>query len=139
MLCLLAFTTASYAHAYHAQSVFASKQDSDKKASKKDKNGAIPDLSLIEVTPHELALTQVMAEICPPLLTAAQKVNFNKAYDGHLALFMPTLDSKSVMEYLGEQSQYRAIVGSIRKWTLSFPNSENKALCVEFSKTAANF
>lgn len=132
---------AGHASAYHTQTAdFVPKQDSKKQTRPKDnKSGTIPDLSLIEVTPHELALTQVMAEICPPLLTAAQKVNFAKAYDGHLALFMPTLDSKSVMQYLSDQSEYRAIVGSIKKWTLSFPNSENKALCVEFSNTAQNF
>lgn len=93
------------------------------------------DLSLIEVTPHELALTQVLSEICPPLLDANQKLKFAKAYDAQLKLFMPKLDPQAAMQQIGNQKAYRNILNGIRVWTLSYPSLENQALCVEFAES----
>ena len=93
------------------------------------------DLSLIEVTPHELALTQVLSEICPPLLNANQKLKFAKAYDAQLKLFMPKLDPQAAMQQIGTQKAYRNILNGIRVWTLSYPSLENQALCVEFAES----
>lgn len=92
------------------------------------------DLSSIEVTPHELALTQVLSEICPPLLNGAQKRKFTQAYQAQLKEFMPNLDPVAAMRQIGAQREYRTILSSIRSWTLSFPTAENKALCEEFSE-----
>lgn len=100
-----------------------------------NKPGTKPDLSLIETTPHELALTQILAEICPPLLTPAQKKQFVRVYQAQMQNFMPTLDVKAVMTELGGRSQYRAVLNSIRAWTMSFPSNENKALCIEFAQS----
>lgn len=92
------------------------------------------DLSLIEATPHEVALTQVLSEICPPMLSVAQRVQFAKVYRTQLEEFMPTLDTTLMMKQLSEQREYRAILNSIRQWTMSFPKEENKALCIEFAE-----
>lgn len=92
------------------------------------------DLSLIEVTPHELALTQVLSEICPPLLNTIQKQKFSESYQLQLQSLMPALDTAIAMKQINRQREYRAILNDIRKWTLSYPNEENKALCVEFAE-----
>ena len=42
------------------------------------------DLSVIEVTPHELALTQVLGEICPSMLNNTQRRKFKKVYEQQL-------------------------------------------------------
>lgn len=93
------------------------------------------DLSSIEVTPHEIALTQALSEICPPMLNLVQRVQFAKAYKAQLEEFMPKLDTTLVMKQLSEQREYRTILDSIREWTMSFPKDENKALCVEFAES----
>lgn len=90
----------------------------------------------LEVTPHELALVQVMSEICPPLLNNQQRQKFQQAYQGQLKAFMPNLDSVAVMQQISNQNGYRAILGSIRAWTLSYPTAENKALCIEFAESS---
>lgn len=94
------------------------------------------DLSKIEVTPHELALTQVLAEICPPFLTHEQKQKFSTVYQFHLQDIMPTLDTKIAMAQVNAQPEYRTILQDIRQWTNSFPTDENKALCVEFAESS---
>lgn len=93
------------------------------------------DLSLIEVTPHELALTQVLSEICPPLLNATQKQKFSESYQTQLQALMPALDTALAMKQVNRQREYRTILQDIRKWTLSYPNEENKALCIEFAES----
>lgn len=93
------------------------------------------DLSSIEATPHEIALTQALSEICPPMLNLVQRVQFAKAYKSQLEEFMPKLDTTLVMKQLSEQREYRAILDSIREWTMNFPKDENKALCVEFAES----
>lgn len=46
-----------------------------------------PDLA---VTQYELALVQVLSEICPPMLTANQRIAFTRAYNQQLRSFIPT-------------------------------------------------
>ncbi len=92
------------------------------------------DLSLIEVTPHELALTEVLAEICPAMLTHEQQKQFTQAYQMQLTTFMPSLDTKIAMQQMHTQKEYQSILNSIRTWTLSYPKDENKALCIEFAE-----
>lgn len=93
------------------------------------------DLSLIEVSPHELALTQVLSEICPTLLTTKQQQKFNQAYQIQLQLLMPKLDPQLAMQQVNNQKEYRKLLGSIRKWTLSYPKEENRALCIEIAES----
>lgn len=93
------------------------------------------DLSLIEVTPHELALAQVLSEVCPPLLTPVQQEKFAAAHQAHLQSFMPNLDVTEAINQMEKLRSYRMIVKDVRKWTLSFPAEENRALCVEFVET----
>lgn len=100
-----------------------------------DDKSARVDLSLIEVTPHELALTQVLSEICPPLLNAVQKQKFTESYQIQLQALMPALDASLAMKQINRQREYKAILNDIRRWTLSYPNEENKALCIEFAET----
>lgn len=90
----------------------------------------------LEVTPHELALVQVMSEICPPLLNSSQRLKFTQAYQSQLRAFMPNLDPTAVMQQISGQAGYRNILSSIRAWTLSYPTAENRALCVEFSESS---
>lgn len=94
------------------------------------------DLSLIEVTPHELALTQVLAELCPTLLTQEQSKKFAYAHQIQLQSFMPTLDTVIAMKQVSQQPEYKKIVQSIKRWTLSYPKEENKALCIEFAESS---
>lgn len=92
------------------------------------------DMSLVDATPHEIALTQVLSEICPPMLTPTQKNQFAKAYQMQLKVFMPTLDTTLVMQQFSAQKEYKIILNSIRQWTLSYPKEENKQLCIEFAE-----
>lgn len=94
------------------------------------------DLSLIEVTPHELALTQVLAELCPTLLNQEQGKKFAYAHQIQLQSFMPTLNTTLAMQQVAQQPEYKKIVQSIKKWTLSYPKEENKALCIEFAESS---
>lgn len=93
------------------------------------------DLSAIEVTPHELALTQVLSEICPPLLNVTQNNKFQQVYQHQLQFFMPTLNTALAMQQINDKKEYHHILKGIRAWTLSFPKEENKALCVEFAES----
>lgn len=88
----------------------------------------------LKVTPHELALVQVLSEICPPLLNPSQRQKFDRVYQNQLQAFMPNLNAAAVMQQIGSQSGYRAVLSGIRSWTLSYPAAENQALCVEFSE-----
>lgn len=100
------------------------------------KNSSIPpqvDLSTIDASPHELALTQVLSEICPRLLGLDRQKEFMQSYDMHLKLLIPNADSKAVMAQFNSQKEYRTILEGVRRWTLSYPNAENKALCLEIA------
>lgn len=92
------------------------------------------DLSTMEVSPHELALTQVLAEICPAFLNAPQKQKFQESYKKQLQALMPEFDPTLVMTQMNRQKEYRNTLKSVRAWTVSYPKEENRALCVEFAE-----
>lgn len=94
------------------------------------------DLSSVDVSPHELALTQVLSEICPRLLGVSKQKDFMQSYEMHLKLLIPNADSKAVMAHFNRQKEYRAILEGVRRWTLSYPASENKALCLEIAEAS---
>lgn len=94
------------------------------------------DLSTVDVSPHELALTQVLSEICPRLLGMDKQKDFMQSYETHLKLLIPNADSKAVMAQFNRQKEYRTILEGIRRWTLSYPAVENKALCLEIAEAS---
>lgn len=88
------------------------------------------DMSGMSVTKHEIAVMQVLSEICPPMLNNNQKQRFYKSYNVQLRELMPTLeDPKAAIQYLSTQQDYRQILQSMRSWTMSFSKQENKAIC----------
>ncbi len=98
------------------------------------------ELSSIRVTKYELALVQVMAEICPDMLSGRQKSQFYEAYSNQLRAFIPSVDDpERVLGYLSTQQDYRAILQSMRSWTKRFPQTENRELCVDFANVSRAF
>lgn len=88
----------------------------------------------LTVTQYELALVQVLAEICPPMLNNRQRVRFARAYQNQLRAFMPTaVNPTAVLRQLSTQSDYRSALNNVRTWTASYPRSENRQLCQEFA------
>ncbi|WP_227500351.1 MCR_0457 family protein [Psychrobacter arcticus] len=96
---------------------------------------AIPlDLSGINITKHEIAVMQVLSEICPPMLNGKQKQRFYKSYNVQLHELMPSLeDPKAAIQYLSTQQDYRQILQGIRSWTMGFSKQDNKALCEDLA------
>lgn len=100
----------------------------------------VSELANIRVTKYELALVQVMAEICPQMLNERQKKRFFEAYENQLRVFIPNANNpRQVLDYLGSQRDYRAVLQSVRAWTASFPASENRELCVDFANIGRTF
>ncbi len=98
------------------------------------------DLASIRVTKYELALVQVMAEICPQMLSGRQKSQFYEAYDNQLRAFIPSADDpEQILNYLSTQQDYRAVLQSMRSWTKKFPQKENRELCVDFANVSRAF
>ena len=92
------------------------------------------DLSGINITKHEIAVMQVLSEICPPMLNGKQKQRFYKSYNVQLHELMPSLeDPKAAIQYLSTQQDYRQILQGIRSWTMGFAKQENKALCEDLA------
>ncbi len=92
------------------------------------------DMSGINITKHEIAVMQVLSEICPPMLNGKQKQRFYKSYTVQLHELMPSLeDPKAAIQYLSTQQDYRQILQSIRSWTMGFSKQENKALCQDLA------
>ena len=92
------------------------------------------DMSGINVTKHEIAVMQVLSEICPPMLTGKQKQRFYKSYNVQLHELMPSLeDPKAAIQYLSTQQDYRQILQGIRSWTMGFSRQDNKALCEDLA------
>ena len=92
------------------------------------------DMSGMNITKHEIAVMQVLSEICPPMLNKRQKQRFYKSYNSQLHELMPTLeDPKAAIQYLSTQQDYRQILQSIRSWTLGFSKQDNKDLCVDMA------
>lgn len=93
------------------------------------------DLSQVNATPHELAFLQVLSELCPPMLNARQKQQFSKAYNQQLMSFMPNLNTNAAMHQISSHNEYKRALKWARSWTATFPDSENRALCVEFAES----
>ena len=92
------------------------------------------DLSGVNITKHEIAVMQVLAEICPSMLSGKQKQRFYKSYNVQLHELMPSLeDPKAAIQYLSTQQDYRQILQGIRSWTMGFSKQENKALCEDLA------
>ena len=92
------------------------------------------DMSGINITKHEIAVMQVLSEICPPMLNGKQKQRFYKSYTVQLHELMPSLeDPKAAIQYLSTQQDYRQILQGIRSWTMGFSKQENKALCEDLA------
>ena len=92
------------------------------------------DMSGINVTKHEIAVMQVLSEICPPMLNGKQKQRFYKSYNVQLHELMPSLDDpKAAIQYLSTQQDYRQILQGIRSWTMGFSKQDNKALCEDLA------
>ena len=92
------------------------------------------DMSGMNITKHEIAVMQVLSEICPSMLSGNQRQRFYKSYNTQLHDLMPTLeDPKAAIQYLSTQQDYRQILQSIRSWTMSFSKQDNKALCVDLA------
>lgn len=92
------------------------------------------DMSGMNITKHEIAVMQVLSEICPSMLNNRQKQRFYKSYNVQLQELMPTLDDpKAAIQYLSTQQDYRQILQGIRSWTMGFSKQDNKALCVDLA------
>ena len=50
------------------------------------------DMAGVNITKHEIAVMQVLSEICPPMLNGNQKQRFYKSYGVQLHELMPSLD-----------------------------------------------
>ena len=92
------------------------------------------DMSGMNITKHEIAVMQVLSEICPPMLSGNQKQRFYKSYNLQLHELMPSLeDPKAAIQYLSTQQDYRQILQSIRSWTMSFSKQDNKSICEDLA------
>ena len=92
------------------------------------------DMSGMNITKHEIAVMQVMSEICPPMLKGNQKQRFYKSYNMQLRELMPSLeDPKAAIQYLSTQQDYRQILQGMRSWTLSFAKQDNQELCEDMA------
>lgn len=92
------------------------------------------DISSMQITTHELALMQVLSEICPKLLRQNQQSSFQHAYNTKLQALMPNISNpQNALQYLSAQKDYRDLHHSIKTWTLSFSEDENQALCEDIA------
>ncbi len=103
-----------------------------------DNVATIPvDMSGMNITKHEIAVMQVLSEICPSMLNGKQKQRFYKSYNVQLHELMPSLeDPKAAIQYLSTQQDYRQILQGIRSWTMGFSKADNKALCEDLANAA---
>ena len=103
-----------------------------------DKNGdtiAI-DMSDLSTTKEEVAVLQVLSEICPSMLNKSQQTGFNTAYNVELKKLMPTIsDPRLAVQYLSSQQDYKQILNETRQWTLSYPKAENLELCKDLANS----
>ena len=98
-----------------------------------DANIAI-DISELSTTKEEVALLQVLSEICPAMLPKNQQQGFSTAYNNELKRLMPTIsDPRMAVQYLSTQQDYKQILNETRQWTLSYSKDENKAICTELA------
>ena len=103
-----------------------------------DKNGdtiAI-DMSDLSTTKEEVAVLQVLSEICPPMLNKSQQTGFNTAYNVELKKLMPTIsDPPLAVQYLSSQQDYKQILNETRQWTPSYSKAENLELCKDLANS----
>ena len=94
------------------------------------------DMSELSTTKEEVAVLQVLSEICPPMLNKSQQTGFNTAYNVELKKFMPTIsDPRLAVQYLSSQQDYKQILNETRQWTLSYPKAENLELCKDLANS----
>lgn len=94
----------------------------------------------VTVSQYELALAQVLFEMCPTMLTKEQQLRFYEAYQHQLRAFIPTSgDPNETMRQLGNQKNYQNVLQNVRTWTASFPPQENQKLCQEFARKTGTF
>lgn len=95
------------------------------------------DLAGANTSKYEIAVLQVLSEICPPILDKNQRSGFFKAYDYELKKQLPTIDNpKAAIQYLSTQQDYKSILTSMRSWTMGFPQEDNKALCTDLANAS---
>ena len=69
------------------------------------------DMSELSTTKEEVAVLQVLSEICPPMLNKSQQTGFNTAYNVELKKLMPTIsDPRLAVQYLSSQQDYKQIL-----------------------------
>ncbi|WP_066802834.1 MCR_0457 family protein [Moraxella oblonga] len=94
----------------------------------------------VTVSQYELALVQVLSEICPAMLTKEEREQFNEAYHRQLQKFIPRVDNPSeILRRLSGQQEYRLTLQNVRSWTATYPDSENRALCQELAQKTHSF
>jgi hypothetical protein len=94
------------------------------------------DMSELSTTKEEVAVLQVLSEICPPMLNKSQQTGFNTAYNVELKKLMPTIrDPRLAVQYLSSQQDYKQILNETRQWTLSYPKAENLELCKDLANS----
>lgn len=92
------------------------------------------DMSQMAATKNEIAVLQVLSEICPPMLGKNQQQGFANAYNIELKKLMPSLSNpKEAIQYLSTQQDYKKILADTRQWTLSYPKAENKEICTDLA------
>lgn len=90
----------------------------------------------ISATKRQLALMQVMSEVCPGLINSNLRPQFYQAYNTKLQRLMPTAANPQLaMRQLSSQKDYRQLHSNLKSWTLTFSRAENKAICEEMATT----
>lgn len=91
----------------------------------------------LTVSQYELALVQVLAEICPSMLNSDQRLLFIKAYDQQLRSFLPTATNPNdTLRHMHSQRDYRTALQNVRAWTARYPINQNRRLCLQFSESS---
>ncbi|WFF38210.1 hypothetical protein LU290_08095 [Moraxella nasibovis] len=89
----------------------------------------------LTVSQYELALVQVLSEICPPMLSNQQRIQFAHAYQQQLRSFMPTsTNPNNTLRQLRTQLGYRSALQNIRAWTATYPPAQNRKICLQFTE-----
>lgn len=95
------------------------------------------DLSGATATKYEIALLQVLMEVCPPMLDRQQNYNLQKTYNQQLKQMLPRINNpRAAIRYLSTQQDYKSVLSGMRSWTLSYSREENKALCTDLANSA---
>lgn len=104
-------------------------------AEEKPSDNIAIDISQLSTTKEEVAVLQVLSEICPPMLNKKQQQGFNTAYSSELKKLMPSIsEPRMAIQYLSTQQDYKQILNETRQWTLGYPKDENKAVCTELAE-----